>query len=567
MEFRYTPRDPHGSKKLFTGRTKIISKILKNILEGRSVAIFGERQIGKTLLLWMIRDIINSNINAQGLIDITLKSNIPKWDSDFENARAILIDLQLCGENEETLVNCFCNQMEEMNIRFPLKQDITHSNSLDALLKNLSKSLPDKVKLIILMDEMEEFEGLKNNQNLAGILRNANFSYNNLKFIHTGSYDWEEKIRRLGRGSPWNHLQKIYLGGINENDAQNFLIRPLADKYNYKHPNNQLTNKIIEWSGCKPLLIQEICYNLYGRKELPLVNEIEGELLEKDEINDYIKDNIFEEYQLDEDSQCILKLLCHYPLSNVSLISRKLNLKKDFVKHTIKNFDQNHFDTVHQEKKGICINGKLIELYGKDNYYEKYWNLTNGINGPTKNPIKKILQWSFIAALLLIPILLYIYTHPTKRTEEFSFPKIKILVEVPTSLEEEEKGYLYLSVQNLTNKEINSLEMKLESREISYEYGKKENNIVPLTRLVPNESRSLKVKYRVRSLDCTTLNSKLYIAGITEQKQFIVKKRPIPVKKYYGDLVSYIMGFIGLILAIFNLKKQFDVKKTGTEKK
>ena len=157
MEFRYTPRDPYGSRKLFTGRTNIISKILKNILEGRSVAIFGERQIGKTLLLWMIRDIINSNINAQGLIDGTLKSNIPKWNSDFENATAIFIDLQVCGENEETLVNFFYDQMEEMNIRFPLKKDITHSNSLGALLQNLSKSLPDKVKLIILMDEMEEF--------------------------------------------------------------------------------------------------------------------------------------------------------------------------------------------------------------------------------------------------------------------------------------------------------------------------------------------------------------------------------------------------------------------------
>ena len=76
MSFRYTPLDLFGSKRTFTGRTTVISEIFEHILHGRSIGIFGERQIGKTLQLWMLRDIINGNIETSNLIDLRMKKAV-----------------------------------------------------------------------------------------------------------------------------------------------------------------------------------------------------------------------------------------------------------------------------------------------------------------------------------------------------------------------------------------------------------------------------------------------------------------------------------------------------------
>src|SRR5713226_2420009 len=63
-------------KQLITGRTDDIATFLDHIAQGHSIALFGERRIGKTSLLFLIRDIIMGQVEhyRPNLIDLTLKS-------------------------------------------------------------------------------------------------------------------------------------------------------------------------------------------------------------------------------------------------------------------------------------------------------------------------------------------------------------------------------------------------------------------------------------------------------------------------------------------------------------
>lgn len=563
MEFKYTPLNLHGSKKLFTGRTKIISKILKNLFDGRSIAIFGERQIGKTLLLWMIKDIINDKINTQELIDGTLKDAIPEWKSELKNTRAILINMEKCGSDESVLFDNFFRELKKNGISFQTEKGMEYQgglhNSLNELLEKLSKTLPLNIKLIILMDEMECLEKYPNSSDLAGVLRDASNRYENLKFIHTGSYHWEARIRQLGKGSPWNHLRNFYLGGIDENDARNYLIKPLAQKFQYENTNNELANKIVECSGCKPLLIQEICDELYKFKELPDELEIENILLGCDNIKRYIRENIFEEEQLDGYSQKILKFLSHKPASRATTISKRLNMKLKLVKRKLEEFDKHHFDAIRDEKQKIRINGKLIERFGKEKYGEEDF-LAEEVNGNKKIILKKeIPRWMPVFILLLLATILFFYSHSKKKPKEFSFSNFKIILEVPTSLEVDEEGALNLSIQNISNNPIELLKISFFSNVI--EYQNKGSNVISLTKLLPLETRTFLVNYRVRNVDSDVLESKISIAGIKAPILFNINKRLIQAKKYSGELISYLIGLLGFILLILNIGKSFGKRE------
>ena len=79
-----------------------------------------------------------------------------------------------------------------------------------------------------------------------------------------------------------------------------------------------------------------------------------------------------------------------------------------------------------------------------------------------------------------------------------------------------------------------------------------------LSQLEQGETRSITVKYRVMPTISDTLNSKLCVAEVKESMSFDINKRMIPIKKYYGDFISFILAFLGLA---FNIKKQFFAKE------
>src|SRR6266702_2577565 len=71
-------QDSPEYKQLLSGRTDDLAQILGHIALGHSIALFGERRIGKTSLLFLLRDIINGQIEhyRSHMIDDSLKNAV-----------------------------------------------------------------------------------------------------------------------------------------------------------------------------------------------------------------------------------------------------------------------------------------------------------------------------------------------------------------------------------------------------------------------------------------------------------------------------------------------------------
>ena len=79
--------DSAEHKRLICGRTNDLRALLNHIYAGKSVALFGERRIGKTSILYLIRDIVNGRITQyqDKLFDETLRQAVPDLSPRGEN--------------------------------------------------------------------------------------------------------------------------------------------------------------------------------------------------------------------------------------------------------------------------------------------------------------------------------------------------------------------------------------------------------------------------------------------------------------------------------------------------
>ena len=68
--------DDESYKYLVCGRSKEIEELIKYLSKGRSIALYGERRIGKSSLLYLLKDILNGSINSYlaDLIDLDLNA-------------------------------------------------------------------------------------------------------------------------------------------------------------------------------------------------------------------------------------------------------------------------------------------------------------------------------------------------------------------------------------------------------------------------------------------------------------------------------------------------------------
>lgn len=302
MTVRYTPLNLYGSTATFTGRTQVLSELLGRINAGQSIALFGERQIGKTLLLWMLRDIVNGQVNTSALIDQELKSRIPQLLPPGHTLKAVFIDLLRGGTTEASLLDYFLNELQEIGLSFASqpagkggkggKGAAQRPTSINALFSQLSAMLGKSRSLLILMDEMEELKRKEGFNVLIGVFRSASSSYKNLKFVFTGSYMWQET---LTQGQQlWNHLHPFYLRRIDERQAREYLINPLATHLGLPVLPDDLADHIISWSGCKPLLLQQICSIIAGLRpeELRPLKDLEKRLMGTTQIETYIRSGL-----------------------------------------------------------------------------------------------------------------------------------------------------------------------------------------------------------------------------------------------------------------------------------
>jgi hypothetical protein len=559
MAVRYTPLDLNGSTATFTGRTGVIDAILGDVKAGRSVALFGERQIGKTLLLWMLRDIINGQVAIDKLIDETLKQKIPDLMPRGHNMKALFITLERGGTTEGALLDYFVTELQEVGLGFNARPAgkgkrgaAQKPESMRMFFRLLSRTLDaTNQRLIILMDEMEGLKRQKNFDDLLSIVRSASSDYKNLKFVFTGSYMWQETLTRGKR--PWTHLRKVYLKRIDERHAREYLVKPLAARLGQTELPDGLADHIISWSGCKPLLLQQVCsiVSTLRPEELSPINNLERRLLDDTQIESYIKDSVLFEEQLRDEQKKILRLLCRRPSSS-KRVARRLQQEFDTAKMYLNGFDD--FDTIQpqahgwrvwlpvgfREKLGIrpnyCVNGKLIELYGRDyndgavSSLRMFWGVA-----------RWVLMISFVAAA----IALYFYVNPRLVTHRTKFSGGDITFNFPSSVEEAEENLIVVYIETKPDAPpVESLKINFSGDDIKY--SSNGNSLLTFTNIAPGTNQPLPITYKVISGDHGVLKSRLSVIGEPRAYEFETGLRSVALTKH-GNLLTFVMGAIGII--------------------
>lgn len=248
----YIAGSPIRNEEMFFGREKLIKRVL-NTIHNNSLLLYGPRRIGKTSLQHQLQRRLQ-NLN----------------DPEFHFV-PVLIDLQ--GTSEERF---FVTLMEDIletckvdldgAASFQLHQNGREYSSRDfskdlkTVLQILSAKTPKKLKLVLLIDEVDELNKYSEqvNQKLRSVFMKT-FA-ENLVAVMSGisiKKHWQSE------GSPWyNFFEEIEVPPFDREDALNLIRRPVAGIFSY---DDRAVEKIIEYSECKPFIIQKFCVNVIQR--------------------------------------------------------------------------------------------------------------------------------------------------------------------------------------------------------------------------------------------------------------------------------------------------------------
>lgn len=248
----YIAGSPIRNEEMFFGREKLLKRIL-NTLHNNSLMVYGQRRIGKTSLQHQLKRRLE---------------NLQDPEFDFI---PVMIDLQ--GTSEERFFHTLMEEILEVcrprldisrSFRIREKRGAysgrDFSRDLKELLAILSAQTDKKLKLVLLMDEVDEMNKYSEqvNQKLRSVFMKT-FA-ESLVAVMSGAYlkkTWESE------GSPWyNFFEEIEVPPFEREDAVRLICQPVAGIFSYEE---KAIRKIIEYSACKPYIIQRFCINAINR--------------------------------------------------------------------------------------------------------------------------------------------------------------------------------------------------------------------------------------------------------------------------------------------------------------
>ncbi|MEL6437854.1 MAG: hypothetical protein AAFQ80_01165 [Cyanobacteria bacterium J06621_8] len=568
MYLAFTPNIHQKSKILFTGRSDDFNKLFSLIIEGSCIALYGERRSGKTLSLEMLKGIVNDEINNTGIIkslnyqmiDKTFIDHIINWKNQLSNYDAIYISL-MGIRSEQDFLYSLLNSINKQKISCfsNLVQKLTDNESviiLSNLLDNLqSKLFQNQKKLIFLIDEMEILAEFEDGSVLAELFCDRN-RYNNIIFVHAGSYQWNQSVS--SPGSLFTHLEPYYLRGINEDDAVSFLLNPIK--------NQDLRKIIFQMSGGKPLYIQLIgkylldnsisLENLTNRLSTKKTNRINGSkknleemLLKNDSLYIQIEQNIYNERRLDEDSKKIIATLSYNPNVSIQWLAENLKLNTEEIRNKVGNLVR--FGTIYEINDKYKIIGEFIERFGKEIRNDPVNRYSSLPPTSTKDKILWFFRWLMMLGMFYAAFRLFRYSNPKNISRNLVFDPLYITLSHPESLENDEQGKIKLQFKNTSSIKLTSLEILFESSEIAYDNN--QSNLINIKELKPNESFSSEINYLVHPGNTETLESQLTYRN--KKSSFRMVRRKVALKKY-GTTISI---FISALAALFPGKSWLSV--------
>jgi tetratricopeptide (TPR) repeat protein len=243
----YIAGAPVLEEDLFFGRRELIDRILQTI-HNNSLLIYGERRIGKT------------SIQHQ------LKRRLRELDDPLYAFYPVFVDLQGTPESHffqviaEDIFQELSPELDGLEPAKDFSSDYSYRDfvrDLQAVLKALKKRTAKKVKLVLLIDEVDEMNDYdpRVNQKLRSLFMKS-FA-ENLVAVVSGveiKKEWERE------GSPWyNFFEEIEVRPFDPRDARELIERPISGIFKLE---GGVVEKIISLTAGKPYLIQKLCVSL-----------------------------------------------------------------------------------------------------------------------------------------------------------------------------------------------------------------------------------------------------------------------------------------------------------------
>jgi len=243
----YVSGEPVTDRDMFYGRSDILGKIL-NTLHENSIMIHGERRIGKTSLLHQLAGELQRDNDPEYLF-------VPVY-VDLEGTRQELLFYALMDEirREASRYLSEMNALHFDSMTGADYHDREFSRDLSQLLKELAATTKKKVRLILLLDEMDVMNDYDHvvQQQLRRIFMRT-FA-GNLGAVVAGieiSKEWDRVE------SPWfNLFNEIELGPISDEEARRLILEPVKGVYSF---TPEAVEAIISESQGRPFYIQQHC--------------------------------------------------------------------------------------------------------------------------------------------------------------------------------------------------------------------------------------------------------------------------------------------------------------------
>jgi tetratricopeptide (TPR) repeat protein len=247
----YVAGGPVFAEELFFGREPLIQRILQ-IIHTNSLLLHGERRIGKTSILHHLRR------RLEALDD-------PEYDFF-----PVYVDLQ--GTPEEKFFATLADQVfdtlgsaaEAADRRPALAREgyghLDLSRELQALVLTLQQRTDKRVKLVLLLDEVDELNRYdpRINQKLRSLFmrRFAESLVAVVAGVHIRR-DWEHET------SPWyNFFEEVAVEPIGPDPALELVLRPIRGVFRVEEG---VAERIVATAGGRPYLIQRRCLALVSR--------------------------------------------------------------------------------------------------------------------------------------------------------------------------------------------------------------------------------------------------------------------------------------------------------------
>ncbi len=530
-------------KHLICGRTDDIAKLLDHISVGRSVALFGERRIGKTSLLYSVRDVINGEVDSyrSDLIDLELKHAVESLKTKTPHHQAVYLDLLAMDKPE---AGAFVKLLHKKLQATALQNALPETQTLGLLerFERLNNALAKNKRLVVLIDEVEALLAAKGGSQLFRNLRSVIQSCPRICFVLAGAEDWHKQIKE--KTSPLvNNVQTFYLKAAGRFPTERYLItNPL--KHNLPPGQNisRVVHTIVKWTECKSWYVQAVCQAVVELgAEVKKLPDNWGAIVEK-RVEDSVEATLTAFYvgdNLDDVSQKILAVLANKPSLTVKEIGNSLGYSEKIIWDKIGDLEA--LDKVRKQGSEYCIAGTFIEQWGQK---------TQDIP-PLRNPWPQRAKWAGAIISLILAVWIYFYVHPPLQTFSFDFPGGVAMVRIPASLEQNETGTTIVSIQNTGQTQIFSTTVSLISSDI--EYKKDGSNQAVFEVIGIGETKFWESTFTSHSsASGNSFASQILIAndaiGLSKTYPFDINKRVWPIKQFWGIISAILVAAGGFIV-------------------